>query len=194
MSFFDSGKINRAVSVLKSGGIIAYPTETLYGLGADISNKEAVNKVFLSKKREYNKPVSVAVADFKSIYKLTKIDSRQKEIIKKFLPGPYTFLLKSNRVVLDIVTAGSDVIGIRYPDHRLACQIIEKLGKPITSTSANLSGNDPASNYHQIDVEADYIVKGKCKYKTGSTIIDLINNRIIRKGAGLEEVEKYFVD
>jgi L-threonylcarbamoyladenylate synthase len=194
MSFFDSGKINRAVSVLKSGGIIAYPTETLYGLGADISNKEAVNKVFLSKKREYNKPVSVAVADFKSIYKLTKIDSRQKEIIKKFLPGPYTFLLKSNRVVLDIVTAGSDVIGIRYPDHRLACQIIEKLGKPITSTSANLSGNDPASNYHQIAVEADYIVKGKCKYKTGSTIIDLINNRIIRKGAGLEEVEKYFVD
>lgn len=194
MSIFDNGKINKAVSVLKSGGIIAYPTETLYGLGADIFNKEAVNKIYLAKKRDYNKPLSIAVADFKSIYKLTKITSGQKKIIKDFLPGPYTFLVKSNRVVLDIITAGSDIIGIRYPDHKVACQIITKLGKPITSTSANLSGEESAENYRQVSVEADYIVKGKCKYKMGSTIIDLVNHRIIRKGAGYDEVKKYFVD
>jgi L-threonylcarbamoyladenylate synthase len=190
MSFFGPDPIEKAVEVLASGGIIAYPTDTLYGVGADITNKQSINKVYLAKERDYSKPLSVAVADFKSIYRLAEVTNQHKEILENYLPGPYTFLLPSKRIALDIITCGSDKIGVRYPDHKLALQIISRLGHPITSTSANYSGEEPPSQFNQINIEVDYVVKGKCNHNQGSTIIDLTTNEVVRQGVGYNEIIK----
>jgi len=194
MSIFNSNQINKAIKVLKAGGLIAYPTETFYGLGADITNKEAVNDVYLLKKRDYAKPLSVAVADFNNIYKLAEVEDWQINILKKYLPGPYTFLLKNKDIVFDLITGVSDLIGIRYPNNQLALSIISKFGKPITATSANISGSDPTGDYRQLEIDPDFIVKGECNYNQGSTIVDLVNRKFVRKGAGYNEIKNVIVD
>jgi L-threonylcarbamoyladenylate synthase len=192
MFLFKGNKIRKAVDVLNNGGIVAYPTDTLYGLGVDIFNKEAVNNLFLVKKRDYAKPLSVAVADFNDIYNLAEVDGNQKSILRKFLPGPYTFLLKNKHTCFDLITSSSDLIGLRYPNHSLTLELIKKFGRPITATSANISGEEPATSYKQINFKVDYIIKGRVKYGQHSTVVDLVNREIVREGAGFDEIKNFF--
>lgn len=130
--------IKIAREIIKKGGVIIYPTDTLYGLGADIFNEKAVKKIFKIKKRNFKKPISAMVSDFQDIKKIAFAGKRQEEIIKKLLPGTYTVILKKKNIISDLLTAKSKKIGIRIPKDNF-CRALSK-NLPITATSANISG------------------------------------------------------
>ncbi len=186
--------IKKASGIIKKNGIVIYPTETVYGIGANIFSKEALKKVFAVKKRDRDKPVSVAVSDFKMMDELAYIGERERRFIKKFLPGPVTVLLKKKEKVPDTLASGSGLVGIRYPDHEISIKLIELAGVPITSTSANVSGEAPPAKVDEIKISADYIIDGgECKGEP-STVVDLVNRKIVRKGAKYDEVVKALRD
>jgi L-threonylcarbamoyladenylate synthase len=180
--------IKKAADIIRKGGIIIYPTETVYGIAASIFSDEALGRVFEIKKRIPDKPVSVAVSNFKMMDELVYIGERERGFIEKFLPGPVTVILKKKKAVLDILTPGTELVGIRYPAHKLATEFIELAGVPVTSTSANISGEVPPARVEEIKISADYIIDGgECKGEP-STVVDLVNLKIVRKGAKYGEV------
>lgn len=180
--------IRKAAEIIKKNGIVIYPTETVYGIGADIFSEDALKKVFEIKKREPDKPVSVAVSDFGMMNELAYIGERERRFIEKFLPGPVTVLLRKKEKVPDMLTSGSELVGIRYPDHETTIKLIKLAGVPITSTSANVSGKAPPRRVEEIKICADYIIDGGELNGEPSTVVDLVNRKIIRKGAKYEEV------
>ncbi len=180
--------VKKAADILKSGGIVVYPTETVYGIGANIFSEDALKKVFSIKERQKDKPISVAVSNFKMMYELAHISGKEELFIRKLLPGPVTVLLKKKKAVPDILTSGRDLLGIRFPDHKTAVGLIELAGVPITSTSANISGEAPPHRVDEIKIRADYILDGGECNAQPSTVVDLVNCRIVRKGAKYEEV------
>jgi L-threonylcarbamoyladenylate synthase len=180
--------ISKAISALKNGDIIIYPTDTLYGLGADIYNNDAVRKVFKIKKRPINNPLSVAVSDFSELEKIAFADVRTKQLVKQFLPGKLTLILKKKKNVSNIVTSGFDKVAVRIPDNKIALELLSSFG-PITATSANIHGLKTPCIINDINMQfkenvATYLDNGKLEGQP-STIIDLtdIQIRIIRKGA-----------
>jgi len=178
---FKINQIGRAVEVLKKGGIIAYPTDTVYGVGCNVFDEIAIKRLLMLKNRSRN-PMSIAVSDIKMLKTVAII--KQEEVLKKLLPGPFTFILPKKKKVPDAVTAGLDTVGIRIPDNEIILEIIQKAGFPVITTSANLTGDKPAIYPGEVDLKVDFVVKGSCKYKKSSTVVDLVNKRIIRQGAG----------
>lgn len=180
--------IKKAADIIKKGGIVIYPTETVYGIAANIFSEEALRRVFEVKNRFPDKPVSVAVSSFKMMDELVYIGENERSFIEKFLPGPVTVILKKRKAVPDILTPGTDLVGIRYPAHKLATRFIELAGVPVTSTSANISGEAPPARVEEIKISADYIIDGgECRGEP-STVVDLVNLKIVRKGAKYGEV------
>ncbi len=177
----------KAVSVLKKGGIVIYPTETLYGLGASIKNRKAVEKIYRIKGREKTKALSIACLK-EDIEKYACVDGLAKFLIANFLPGPVTLVLKKKKTVPKWITKSS-YVGIRVPENKTAQEIIKKLGCPITSTSANISGKkEPASAKKinkKIKDEADLVIdEGETKYKGPSTVLQINGGiKILRHGA-----------
>lgn len=164
-------QIRSAIDVIKSGGTIVYPTETVYGLGADAFSEEAVRKVYKLKQRGLSQPISLAVSSFEMLQTVAYADSKTLEILTELLPGPVTVLLKKRDIVPRVLTAGSDVIGVRFPDNKIAVSIIEETG-PITSTSANISGQNPPARVEEVEIDADFIINGgRCKYSMPSTVV-----------------------
>ena len=181
--------IKKASEIIRNNGIVIYPTETVYGIGANIFSNTALEKVFAIKKRDKDKPVSVAVSDFKMMEDLVYIGKNERLFIEKFLPGPVTVVLKKKDLVPDMLTSGSELVGIRFPAHETTIKLIQLAGVPITSTSANFSGEAPPRRVDEIRVSADYIIDGgECKGEP-STVVDLVNRKIIRKGANFDEVK-----
>ncbi|MFZ3383599.1 MAG: L-threonylcarbamoyladenylate synthase [Candidatus Methanoperedens sp.] len=180
--------IRKASEIIRKNGIVIYPTETVYGIGANIFSNTALEKVFAIKKRDKDKPVSVAVSDISMMEDLVYIGKNERFFIDKFLPGPVTFVLKKKELVPDILTSGSELVGIRFPAHETTIRLIQLAGVPITSTSANFSGEAPPRKVDEIRVSADYIIDGgECKGEP-STVVDLVNRKVIRKGANFEDV------
>jgi len=181
--------IKKASEIIRNNGIVIYPTETVYGIGANIFSNTALEKVFAIKKRDKDKPVSVAVSDIRMMEDLVYIWKNERFFIEKFLPGPVTVVLKKRDLVPDMLTAGSELVGIRFPAHETTIKLIQLAGVPITSTSANFSGKAPPQRVDEVRVSADYIIEGgECKGEP-STVVDLVNRKIIRKGANFEEVQ-----
>lgn len=135
----EKGALEKAAEVLKNGGLVIYPTETLYGIGADATNQKAVNKLTEYKNRPFGKPYSIAVTDEKMAEKYVELNKTAREFYKKFLPGPLTIISKGRHMVARGVESEDGTLGIRIPDYKLVLDIVEKFGKPITSTSANAS-------------------------------------------------------
>ena len=183
-------QIEKAVKILEIGGIIAYPTETVYGLGANIFNELAIRRIFEIKRRPINKPISVAVSSFEMLESIACVSLENRKIIRKLLPGPITIILPKKEIVSSLLTGGTDFIGIRFPENKTAKEIIEKVGFPITATSANFSGEKEITDAKDITLSVDFIVNGNCKYKKPSTILDLIEKRILREGAGIKKVRE----
>ena len=119
---------------------------------------------------------------------LVHISDKERDFIKKFFPGPVTIILKKKEKIPDLLTSGSELVGIRYPDHPTTIELIELAGVPITSTSANFSGEKPPRSVSDIKLTADYIIDGGEISGEPSTVVDLVNRRILRKGAKYEEV------
>ena len=172
----DKNVIDEAVKVLADGGGILYPTDTVYGLGANIFNRKAVKKVYNIKKRSYLKPVSLLVSSKDAIPLVSKASLNQLNFIDKYLPGPYTFILKKSKIVPRHLTSGSANVGVRVPKSEIACSLAKIF--PITTTSANLSNKDtldtPEEILKQLGCEVDLIIDvGPLKFGNPSTIIDL---------------------
>ena len=178
-----------AATIVRRGGVIAYPTETVYGIGALATDEAAIGRVYAVKKRPADQPLSIAVSGFDMLGEVAFIE--REGFIKKFLPGPVTVILEKKPVLPDALTAGSDYVGIRYPDHAMALALIAMTG-PIVSTSANLHGKPDPVAAGEVRVDVDYVLDGgRCRYAGPSTIVDLREYRIVRKGAMCEEVERY---
>lgn len=173
---FDEDIIFEAINVLADGGIVLYPTDTVYGLGANIFDNKAVRRVFEIKNRSFLKPLSILVKDVKSIDMVAKLSSAQRSCVNNFLPGHYTFILNKRKIVPRYITSGSSYVGVRVPDCELACSLAGIF--PITTTSANLSDDEVLSNPHeileQLDCEVDLVIDvGDLNSKKASTIFDL---------------------
>lgn len=180
--------ISRAVDVLTHDGIIIYPTDTIYGLGGDAFSDEAIRKIYEAKGRGFGNPISIAVCDTDMIRVVAYVTSYIEEFIDEFLPGPVTIVLQARSVIPEMLTGGTDRIGIRYPLHSTALAIIEAFGSPITATSANRSGaKDPASP-DECHVHHNYLIDGGVLPGTASTVVDLIDGTILRAGARAERV------
>jgi L-threonylcarbamoyladenylate synthase len=178
---------SKALQTLRAGGLIIYPTDTLYALGADIYNKAAVRNVFAIKKRPYSIPLPVAVASVPVLETIAYMNPAAYRICKRFFPGTLTIILKKKPTVPEIVTAGQDTIAIRIPNSPLALELLSGFG-PLTVTSANLHHEKTLGVISDIRMQLgtpnilgldDGILSGQ-----PSTILDLSHSppKVIRKG------------
>lgn len=170
-------KIEEAAKIIKEGGIVAFPTETVYGLGADALNEDAVKKIFVAKGRPQDNPLIIHVASKNIEHYVDEIPEIAKELMDKFWPGPLTIILKKNDIIPNITSASLDSIGVRMPDNEIARKLIELSGTTIAAPSANISGRPSPTDIERcvedLDGRVDYIIGG-CHSKIGveSTIVD----------------------
>ncbi|MGV8058237.1 MAG: L-threonylcarbamoyladenylate synthase [Smithellaceae bacterium] len=182
--------LSRATEILIGGGVIAYPTETFYGLGADATNEKAIRKIYAIKGRNFSSPISVIIACKENLYPLVgEVPECAEKLMQSFWPGPLTIVFKASISVSSLLTAQTGKIGIRISSHTGARLIVQKLGHPLTATSANLSGAPECSTAAEVATQigdrVDVILDlGKTAGGLGSTIIDITTNppQILREG------------
>jgi len=194
----DVERVHHAAEIIKRGGIVAFPTETVYGLGADAFNPLAVARIFEAKRRPYFDPLIVHVANPSDVEELVKgIPSNAKKLTKRFWPGPLTVVLLKREEVPDIVTAGLPSVAIRMPKHKMALSLIKLADCPIAAPSANLFGySSPTTAEHvreQLGAQIDLILDGgPCEVGVESTIVSFLERKpkLLRPGGvSLEEIE-----
>ncbi|APG25882.1 MAG: L-threonylcarbamoyladenylate synthase [Syntrophotalea acetylenica] len=182
--------INRVVECVKQGGVIAYPTDTIYGLGCDIFNRKGVKRIYQMKERSQRKPFSFICADLSDVANYAQVSNFAFKIMRRYLPGPYTFVLEATRVVPDLLVTKQKTVGIRIPSNSIALAIVRELGHPLVTTSANISGEepcyDPSVINERLGRQIDMIVDGGIITGEASTVISLIDDKIevLRQGAG----------
>ncbi|RJP73327.1 MAG: threonylcarbamoyl-AMP synthase [Ignavibacteriales bacterium] len=195
----NSESIQHAAQIIKSGGLVAFPTETVYGLGADGLNPIAVAKIFEAKKRPTFNPLILHIAEKNWFTKLaSSIDENVELLIEKFMPGPLTLVLPKKDIVPDIVTSGNSTVAIRMPNHLVALELIKEAGTPIAAPSANKFGHlSPTEAIHvqkYLGSKVDLIIDGgKCSVGIESTIIQYEegNFYLLRHGGiSKEDLEK----
>jgi len=182
--------ITKVVDILKKGGIIAYPTDTYYGIGCDIMNKKAIEKIYQLKQRNRIKPFSFICSGLKNISHYAKVSNYAYKTMKRLLPGPYTFVLEGSKLVPKIMLTKRKTAGIRMPDHPICLELVEKLGNPIITTSVrnpeNKLFNDAEEIAERLKGKVDLVVDGGRISPHHSTIIDMTGNEplIEREGKG----------
>lgn len=181
--------IRLASEVIENGGVIIFPTETVYGLGASPFNKKAIRKIFKLKGRSLKNPMAVIVSKFSQIKALVKkITPKAKELMKKHWPGPLTLVFEKSKKIPDYVTSGRKTIGIRMPAHKVPLALIEKCGIPLVATSANLSGLKPSKTAKEAMGQirgADLILDGgMARLGQASTVVDVTDEpaKMSRRG------------
>lgn len=188
-------KLKAPAQIIKTGGIVIFPTETVYGIGVNGLNETAIKKLYEVKQRPINKPISLLVNSIEMIEDVAKdITEIEYDLIKKFFPGPLTIVLKKKDCVPDSLTAGFDTVGIRMPENEIALKLIEYAGVPIATPSANISGKPSGTNLKEImkdfNNNVDYFIDGGLsKIGIASTIVQIIDDipHILRKGKISEE-------
>lgn len=178
----DKEVIEEAINVMAHGGVVLYPTDTVYGLGVNIFNKKAVRRIYDIKKRSLMKPLSIIVSSKDAISHVANLRTRDKIYVDKFLPGPYTLILNKTKIVPRVVTSGLKHVGVRIPDNEIACRISDLF--PVTTTSANLSDHEvcetPDEILDQLNHDVDLVMDvGKLKRNKPSTIINLTSEKPI---------------
>ncbi len=182
--------ISMAVASLKKGGIIAYPTDTFYGIGCDIMNKKAIEQIYLIKQRDKTKPFSFICPDLKDISQYAKVSNMAYRHMKRLLPGPYTFILPGSKMVPRIMLTKRKTAGIRVPANQIAISLARELGNPIISTSATDPDGEvfeDASLLHDyFDARLHMVLDGGPVPNTPSSVISLVKDEpeVIRYGAG----------
>ena len=175
----DEKSLDRAVEILRQGGVIAYPTETFYGLGVDTTNEKAIERLFAVKGRDFRNPIPVIVgAENDLAYAATEVPHLAKDLIARYWPGPLTLIFAASAAISPRLTAGTEKIGIRVSSHPIARLLAQKLSFPLTSTSANRSGQQECVTaeevYEKIGMDLDLIIDGgKTPGGKGSTIVDI---------------------
>jgi L-threonylcarbamoyladenylate synthase len=186
----NSGALSGALAALRRGDVIVFPTETLYGLGADALASAAVDKVFQLKGRDFNNPLPVLIADFAMLERLViTVPPLAKDLMDCFWPGPLTLVLPARNDIPKPLVNATGGIGVRISSQPVANRLVEWLGHPITATSANPSGQEPArtldeaKNYFRLSVEV-FVDGGTLSSQRGSTVVEATETavRIIRQG------------
>ena len=182
--------IRQVCDCLQRGGVIAYPTDTTYGLGCDIFSRQGVRTIYQIKQRDARKPFSFICADLSDAARYAHVSNVAFKIMKRHLPGPYTFVLEATRIVPDSLVTRQKTVGIRIPDDPIALAIVRESGHPLVTTSANLAGEEPMHDPVDIDRrfgrQLDLVVDGGVRLGDPSTIISLLDDRIevLRAGSG----------
>jgi len=187
---------DKAVAALNSHGIVAFPTETVMGLGVYYDDKEAYEKLNIVKERTPGKPYTLMLYDPYVVSFFAIVDARAVKLIKKFMPGPITLLLKPKGGLPEWVTLGSQAIGVRVPSHKIALDFLYNLNKPLLVPSANKSDQAPCKTSKEVKKvfgdQIDYIIKGKAKGHKSSTIVDLTGKQVKVVREGLIPKEEIF--
>ena len=192
-----------AAVVLEKGGVVVYPTDTLYGLGANALDEDAVLKVYKIKKRDKNKPLPIIAKDIKMVRRIACVDSKVEKILNKIWPGPITIVLRKKDILPYILTGNGETIAIRIPDNEFISALTNKIDFPIVATSANISGEknllDPdkiISEFKSSKLKPDLFIDAEeVKNSKPSTIVDLTTGipKILRVGiVGRDEMKEFF--
>lgn len=182
--------IMRVAESLKDGKVIAYPTDTTYGIGCSIFCKKSIERIYQMKLRDRRKPFSIICSSLSEISRYARVSNSAFKLLKRYLPGPYTFVLEATREVPDLLLTRQKTVGIRIPDNRICADLVAALGNPIITTSANLSGEEPVGDPHVIadtfGNQLDYILNGGILATDVSSVVSLINDKpeVLRLGLG----------
>ena len=183
--------VERAIRILKNGGIVAFPTDTIYGLGANAFDEDAVLRIYEAKIRPRNFALTLLLADTSQIKLVAEnIPKMAWKLAEKFMPGALTIVLNKSMAVSNMITGEGNTVAVRIPNHPVPIALVKGLGAPITGTSANISGgNNPLTAedvFNQLRYRVDMIIDGgRCPIGVSSTVLDLTTNppKIIREGA-----------
>lgn len=181
--------IKKTVEILRDGGIIVYPTDTVYGLGCDLFNKRGIEKIYEIKRRSMKQPFSFICADLKDISNYAIVSNYAYKTMRRMLPGPYTFILEATRLVPKILLTKRKTVGIRVPDNEICLSIVRELGNPIISTSVTTGDeilSDPAEIEKKYGRAVDLVIDGGILATEKSSVVSLVNDvpEIIRMGKG----------
>ncbi len=186
--------VQRAVEVLERGGLLAYPTDTYFGLGCDLSSKKGIERLYQLKGRDKKKPLSFLCPDLSDVARYAHVSNFAYRIMKSLTPGAFTFILEATRLVPDLMMSKQKQVGIRVPDAPLARELARALGRPLVTTSATNTEGEPLTDAKDIKAELghglDLILDGGVTLNEPSTVISLIGDslEILRQGKGrLEE-------
>ena len=176
-------KIEKAIHTLREGGVIVYPTDTVYGIGTSIFNDDGIKRIRKIKERNKKMPMSIAVSSIEMAKKMAYFDDFSEKMFLKHMPGSLTMILK-NKTAPETITGGSGTVGIRMPANEIVLRIIGGFGNPITSTSANMHGKLPATTIKEAkeQCKVDFYVDGGICDKRASTIFDCVHKKVLRKG------------
>lgn len=191
----DYNELKKIANEIKNNKVIIFPTETVYGIGANGLDAEAIKKLFIAKKRPENKPINLLISNIDMIENVAKdLTPLDYALIKEFFPGPLTLILKKKDNVPNILTANGDTVGVRMPANEIALKLIEYANIPIATSSSNISGNETGINIDNIfddfNGRVDYIIDdGPSKLGVASTIVKVVDNKpiILREGSITKE-------
>jgi tRNA threonylcarbamoyl adenosine modification protein (Sua5/YciO/YrdC/YwlC family) len=182
--------IRRVVEALARGAVISYPTDTIYGIGCDIFSKSGIERIYQLKDRSRKKPLSFVCSDLKDISRYAQVSDNSYRLMRKYLPGPYTFILEATKEVPRIMMSKRRTVGIRVPDNPICLALVRELMHPIITTSANVSEQDPLCDPKEIDAQfgkvLDLVIDGGALPNVPSTVIDLTGDQpyVVREGKG----------
>ena len=182
--------IKQVVECLQQGGVIIYPTDTTYGIGCDIFNRKAIKKIFQIKQRDQRKPFSFICNDLAEISNYAQVSNFAFKVMKRHLPGAYTFVLDATKIVPDSLSTKQKTVGVRIPENAICQAIVKELGHPLVTTSANTSGEatpqDPRDVEDSMGQLVDFVIDGGISMDEASTVISLLDDKIevLRQGSG----------
>jgi tRNA threonylcarbamoyl adenosine modification protein (Sua5/YciO/YrdC/YwlC family) len=182
--------IKKVVDILKHGGIVVYPTDTYYGIGCDIMNKRAIERIYQLKQRDKSKPFSFICSGLKNISHYAKVSNYAYKTMKRLLPGPYTFILEGSRLVPKIMLTKRKTAGIRVPDNQICLALVHELGNPVITTSATKPDgkvfHDASLIHDYFGKRIDAVIDGSIVPGQPSSVILLINDmpEVVRRGMG----------
>ena len=195
----DYKKLKEAANLIKSGKLVIFPTETVYGIGTNGLDENAIKRLYEAKRRPLSKPINLLVSDIKMIERVTKnISDMEYKLMEELFPGPLTIILNKKDIVPDILTANGNTVGVRMPEGKIARELVKYADVPIAAPSANISGKPSGTNLQNIQKDFEksvdcFIDGGKSKLGIASTIVKVVNNipHILRVGSiSKEEIEK----
>jgi tRNA threonylcarbamoyl adenosine modification protein (Sua5/YciO/YrdC/YwlC family) len=182
--------IKKAVEVLKEGGIIVYPTDTVYGMGCDLFNKQGIEKIYEIKRRNKKEPLSFICADLKDISNYALVSNYAYKTMRRLLPGAYTFVMEASRLVPKILLTKRRTVGIRVPDNKICLSLVTELGHPLINTSAKLEADEILSDPFEIERKFKHsvalVIDGGTLASDQSSVISLIDDvpQVLRTGKG----------
>ncbi|MFB6111696.1 MAG: L-threonylcarbamoyladenylate synthase [Halobacteriaceae archaeon] len=186
--------LDRAADAIRDGDLVVYPTETVYGLGADATNTGAIETVYEAKRRDRDRPISLAVPTIEAASRFAQFGQRERAFMEQFLPGPVTVVCERREGVPDVLTATRERVGIRIPDHPVARALLERVA-PLTATSANVSGTGSVRRPGELSASVRGAVRMVLDDGTtpggGSTVVDVANRTIHRRGTNVDAVETW---